>query len=43
MVGDVLVSRRVECMPVGDLYTRLRCERVEVSRPDDLTHPKLKM
>ena len=25
-------------MPVGDLRTRLRCERVGVSRPEDLSH-----
>lgn len=37
-VGDVLVRRRVECVPVGDLRTRLRCERVGVSRPEDLSH-----
>ena len=37
-VGDVLVRRRVECVPVEDLRTRLRCERVGVSRPEDLSH-----
>jgi hypothetical protein len=38
IVGDVLVRRRVECVPVGDLRTRLRCESVGVSRPEDLSH-----
>jgi hypothetical protein len=30
-------------VPVGDLRTRLRCERVGVSRPDDLCHLKGRM
>ncbi len=42
MVGDMLVRRRVECVPVGDLRTRLRCEKVGVSRPEDLSHLGIK-
>jgi hypothetical protein len=37
-VGEVLVRRSVECVPVRDLRTRFRCARVGVSRPDDLIH-----
>ena len=36
-LGDVLV-RRVKCIPVGDLRTCLRCERVGVSRLENLNH-----
>jgi hypothetical protein len=39
-VGEVLVRRSVECVPVRDLRTRFRCARVGVSRPDDLSHLK---
>ena len=39
-MGEVLVRRSVECVPVRDLRTRFRCARVGVSRPDDLSHLK---
>ena len=38
IVGDAVRRIEEESVAVGDLRTRLRCERVGVSRPEDLCH-----